>query len=74
MPAAGLFLRYCATCNSTQTIAERGKSASTCAACGHELKVFDAHALIPALGAKLDMGQREAVARALSDRSLPRST
>lgn len=52
----GLFLRYCPACNSTSPCAERDLK---CAECGGPLKIVDAFALIPALGYKLDIGQRE---------------
>lgn len=58
MAAAGLFLRYCAACNSTQTVATRGKKGNVCGECGGPLAIRDAHQLIPALGNKLDVGQR----------------
>lgn len=55
----GLFLRYCAPCNSTAaTVSATGN----CTECGGPLKIVDAFTLIPALGAKLDVGQRESVA------------
>lgn len=71
MTAAGLFLRYCPVCNSTQTVAARQGTGLACGSCGNPLATIDAHALIPALGAKLDQGQREVALRALADRSLP---
>ena len=52
----GLFLRYCAPCNSTAPTVSSGGG---CTECGGDLKIVDAFTLIPALGAKLDVGQRE---------------
>jgi len=64
----GLFLRYCAPCNSTTpSVAPKGE----CAECGAALKIVDAFALIPALGAKLDVGQREAAFDACKGHDLP---
>lgn len=54
----GLFLRYCWRCNSTSTVADSAKG--LCPECGEQADSIDAHALIPALGAKLDQGQRQA--------------
>lgn len=59
----GLFLRYCWRCNSTSAVAATAKG--TCPNCGEQAEGVDAHALIPALGAKLDQGQREAALRGL---------
>lgn len=57
-----LFLRYCWRCNST---AEVVTAKGACTECGETIDVIDAHALIPALGAKLDEGQRQAALREL---------
>jgi hypothetical protein len=67
-----LFLRYCAPCNSTTSVAERDTKGLKCAECGGPLKIVDAFALIPALGAKLDIGQRESATADLQGHDLPR--
>jgi transcription initiation factor IIE alpha subunit len=64
----GLFLRYCAACNSTAPSVAKGM---TCAECDGPLKIVDAHALIPALGAKLDEGQRQAAFDSCRGHDLP---
>lgn len=51
----GLFLRYCWRCNSTQTVVT---AKGTCGGCGEKIGIVDAHALVPALGGKLDEAQR----------------
>jgi len=66
----GLFLRYCVDCNTTApSVAAKGE----CAECGSPLKIVDAFALIPALGDKLDRGQREAAVAGLKGHDLPRT-
>ncbi len=67
----GLFLRYCARCNST-AIAVTPKG--TCEGCGDKIGIIDAHALIPALGAKLDEGQRQAALEGVQTHDRPEGT
>jgi transcription initiation factor IIE alpha subunit len=67
----GLFLRYCAPCNSTTTCAERGKAGLKCKDCGGSLRIVDARVLISTLGAKLDEGDREAVTADLQPHDQP---
>lgn len=67
----GLFLRYCWRCNSTSTVVATNDA--TCAGCGEQTAAVDAHALIPALGNKLDRGQRE-VATGDALRGKPKGT
>jgi hypothetical protein len=56
----GLFLRYCWRCNSTTTMVK--PKDAICFSCGEKYTTVDAHALICALGAKLDShGRRVAV-------------
>jgi hypothetical protein len=64
----GLFLRYCARCNSAHTAVAAG---SVCAECKGPPKIVDAFALIPALGNKLDIGQREAAVADLPGHDKP---
>ena len=64
----GLFLRYCAPCNSATPSVTKG---SKCAECEGPLRIVDAFALIPALGAKLDIGHREAAVADLPGHDLP---
>jgi len=71
---AGLFLRYCAACNSTQTVAERGKSGLACGECGGAMATVDAHALIPALGTDLSPDLRADALKRCADHTLPRAT
>lgn len=68
----GLFLRYCWRCNATSTVAVTAKG--TCTECGEQVGVVDAHALIPALGAKLDQGQREAATASVKAHDRPEGT
>lgn len=67
----GLFLRYCAPCNSTATVAERQGAKVVCGTCKGPLKIVDAFTLIPALGAKLDEGQRQAAVEGVAGHDLP---
>ena len=71
--AAGLFLRYCAPCNSTVTCAERGEAGLKCAECGGPLKIVDAFALIPALGNRLTTTDRNLVVDRLEGHDLPKA-
>lgn len=73
MPGAGLFLRYCAPCNSTTSCAERGAGGLTCAECGAPLKIVDAFALIPALGELAGEDKRCIAVAGLEGHDLPRA-
>lgn len=64
----GLFLRYCAACNSATPSVAKG---SQCAECGGLLSVVDAFTLIPELGAGLELDQRKAIVAGLPGHDLP---
>jgi hypothetical protein len=66
----GLFLRYCAPCNSTTPCAERGLK---CAECGGPLKIVDAFALIPALGGLAGEDKRCIAVAGLEGHDLPKA-
>jgi hypothetical protein len=68
----GLFLRYCAPCNSPATCAERGEAGLKCKECGGPLKIVDAFALIPALGELAGKDKRCIAVAELAGHDLPK--
>jgi hypothetical protein len=66
----GLFLRYCWRCNSTQTVAAAAEAGVKCE-CGEALRIVDAHALIPALGAGMLEAERKAIVEDLRGHDRP---